>query len=247
MRIAHVQRRRDRVVAGERAAAQPAHAVVLGAVLQEGRDAEIGAQRRVVEFVYQPRIGAVRQPEGVVAVALGQRIDVGLRHRTDEAGEHRRRRGADQVRRRAEQCVLIEEDGMGTRLRIEILHPVVEVRILQAGAGAVHRTGRRGRNVDDRRFRREQPRAVGGLAFRILGHDLERVARFRHEDRHRAGRDDDAAAADRDQQIGRGLGRCFLGGAHRGIGRNPSRCRHRRRHSGCRGPPRCAGRCRCAG
>ena len=147
----------------------------------------------------------MRQPERMVPVALRQRIDLGLRHRADKAGEHCRRRGADQVRRRAEQCVLIEEDGLGTRLGIEILHPMVQVRVLQARAGAVHGAGRRGRNVDDRRFRREQPRAVGRLAFRILGHDLERVARFRHEDRHRARRDDDAAAADRDQQIGRGL------------------------------------------
>ena len=157
------------------------------------------------EFVDQPRIGAMRQPERMVAVALRQRVDVRLRHRTDEAGEHRRRRGADQVRRRAQQRVLIEEDGMGTGLGIEILHAVVEVRVLQARAGAVHRAGRRGRNVDDRRLRREQPRAVGRLALRILRHDLERVARLRHEDRHRARRDDDAAAADRDQQIGRGL------------------------------------------
>ncbi len=242
-----MQRRRDRVVAGERAAAEPAGPVILGAVLQEGRDAEIDAQGRVVEFVDQPRIGAVRQPERMVAVALRQRIDVSLRHRADKAGEHRCRRGADQVRRRAEQRLLIEEDRLGARLGIEILHAMIEVRVLQARAGAVHRAVRRGRNVDDRRLRRQQPRAVGGLAFRILGHDLERIARLRHEDRHRARRDDDAAAADRDQQIGC---RPRLRPAWRRAPRrrsNPSRCRRRRRHIGRRAPPRCAGRCRCGG
>ena len=198
-------------------------------------------------LIGQPRIGAIGQAEGVVAAGVRQRIDPELRHGRDVAGKHRCRCGTDQLGRGAEQRLLIEEDGLWARLRIEILHAMVEIGVLQPRAGTVHGAGWRGRNIDDRWFRREQARAVRGLALRILGHDLERVAGLRHENRHHARRDHDAAAADRDQHVSPGGGRGLLCRVHRDVGRNPSRCRHRRRRNGRRARLRCAGLCRSAG
>src|SRR3546814_20531064 len=79
MRIADVQGRGDGVVSAGRAAAEAAIAVVLGAVLQKGGEAEIDPQRRIVEFVHQPEIGPVREPEGLVPVPLRQRVKAGER------------------------------------------------------------------------------------------------------------------------------------------------------------------------
>ena len=61
----------------------PAAAVILGAVLQEGGDAQFDAQGWIVDRVRQPRIGTVRQPERMVPIALHQRIEARLRHRAD--------------------------------------------------------------------------------------------------------------------------------------------------------------------
>ena len=63
-------------------------AIVFGAVLQEGGNTKIDTQRRIVEFVHQSRIGAVRQPECVVPVALRQRIHVHLRDRARGVKRH---------------------------------------------------------------------------------------------------------------------------------------------------------------
>jgi len=51
MRIPHVQRGGDCVVARKRTAAEPPRSVVLGAVLQKRGDAKIDPERRVVEFI----------------------------------------------------------------------------------------------------------------------------------------------------------------------------------------------------
>ena len=104
--------------------------------------------------------------------------------------------------RRAQQHLLVDEQRLRPRLGVEILHAVVEIGILQAvparfialvGVVGMLMIGGLGAN---------QARAVGRLALGILGHDLEGITRLGHEDRHRAHRHDDAAAAHRDQQVG---------------------------------------------
>jgi hypothetical protein len=102
MRVAYVQRGRDRVVSGEGAGTKPLEAVVLRAVLQECGEAEVDARCWTVGFIGQPRIGATGQPECLVAIPFRQGIGRDLRHRAHQTAEHGRGGGADQFQRRAE-------------------------------------------------------------------------------------------------------------------------------------------------
>ena len=74
MRIADVQRRRDGVVACERAGADQDAAIVLGPVLQKGGEAKVLAHFGIGRIGKQPSIGAMSQPECLRLIALHKRI-----------------------------------------------------------------------------------------------------------------------------------------------------------------------------
>jgi hypothetical protein len=67
----------DGVVSGKGRTGAHARAIVLGAVLQEGRNAEIGARGCIVAILRKARIGAKGETEGLEAIAFDQRIGFG--------------------------------------------------------------------------------------------------------------------------------------------------------------------------
>ena len=144
----------------------------------------------------------MQQSKGLQAIALDQRIQGRHAEVAQRAAERGAGRGAHQVRWRGQQRLSIPENGRRPRLGIVELHAVVELVILQTSAGSIHRRGRGGDDVDDRRLGGHQPWTHRRLTHRILGHERIRITLLRQQYGHGAGADDDAAAADRDEQIG---------------------------------------------
>jgi hypothetical protein len=202
--IADVERGGEGVIAAEdgvAGAGGPGGVVVRGAVLEEGGGAEIDAGGDVFGGFGEAGVGAGGESEDVGAVAFDEGVGIGGGGGGECAGEGGGGGGAHDLEGGGEEELAVPEDGGGAGLGVEVLHAVVEVRVGEAGAGAVHGGGGRGGDVDDRELLCHEARAVGGFAFGVLGHEVEGVAVLAEEDVDDAVGDDDGAAADGDEEV----------------------------------------------
>jgi hypothetical protein len=91
---------------------------------------------------------------------------------------------------------------------------MIESVVFQARAGAIHRRGGGGDDVNDGGFGGHEPWAEGRLASRILRHQGIRITLLPQQNGHHTCAHNDAAAANSNEQIGRGSARRGRGALH---------------------------------
>ena len=150
------------------------HAVVSSAIFKAGGGAQVDAQGSVLRFGDEARAKryraagrpARRSPStsGFIEGCPGR----GLPEKVVVAVERTRAGGA------VSKASASQNSATGRVLGSVELHAMIERVVFQTGAGTVHRRGRRGDDVDDRRLRGHQAWTIGRLSLRILCHERVR-------------------------------------------------------------------------